>query len=85
MSNYHNLKIHPDHYNSIVYGFKTFEIRKDDRDFKTGDTLGLREYEPKKSEYTGSEVAVKVTNILRAEDGDFGLKKGYVIMSIKII
>ncbi|HFQ4945418.1 TPA: DUF3850 domain-containing protein [Vibrio vulnificus] len=40
MSN-HQLKIKPEHLEAIIAGDKTFEIRKNDRDFKVGDRVTL--------------------------------------------
>ena len=76
----HDLKTWPEHFNNIVKNTKTFELRKNDRDFKTGDSLLLREYCPIKNEFTGREVVRKVTYILKG--GNFGLNEGFVIMSI---
>lgn len=42
----HELKVHPEHFENVRLGMKPFELRKNDRDFKMGDTLWLREYEP---------------------------------------
>ena len=39
----HELKIWPKYYEEVSMGHKTFEIRKNDRDFKKGDTLILKE------------------------------------------
>ena len=40
----HELKINTVHFNEIAVGRKKFEIRKNDRDFKIGDKIKLREY-----------------------------------------
>ena len=37
----HYLKIKPEYYKDIDRGLKTFELRKNDRDFKVGDILML--------------------------------------------
>lgn len=65
---------------SHICGDKTFEVRKNDRNFKVGDTLILREYYNESREYTGRSVTVKVTHILSG--GQFGIDGDRVIMSI---
>lgn len=42
----HELKIWPKYFRHVVTGKKTFEYRKNDRDFCFGDTVILREYDP---------------------------------------
>lgn len=42
----HELKTHPAPFSRTIDGLKMFEIRKDDRGFKTGDALMLREWAP---------------------------------------
>jgi hypothetical protein len=42
----HELKCHPKYMPRLADGSKTFEIRKNDRDFQVGDTLILKEYDP---------------------------------------
>ncbi|EKE9396609.1 DUF3850 domain-containing protein, partial [Listeria monocytogenes] len=51
MSEVHELKILPEYYEDIVAGRKTFEIRKNDRDFQVGDYLILKEF--KDGNHTG--------------------------------
>lgn len=76
----HELKTWNEYFEEMFIGNKTFEIRKNDRDFKKGDTLILKEWDPKTEKYTGREVSKSVTYIL--DDGKFGLEKGFVAMAI---
>ena len=73
----HELKILPEYFSSIISRRKTFEIRFNDRNFHTGDTLILREWN---GNYTGREVKSKITYILHNFSG---LKEGYIAMSIE--
>ena len=41
----HTLKIKSEYLNAIIFGDKTFEIRRNDRDFKVGDRVTLIEEE----------------------------------------
>lgn len=50
----HELKTWPIFYNAILDGTKTFECRKNDRDFKVGDTLVLKEFDPEAPVYTSN-------------------------------
>ena len=79
----HKLKIMSKYYEAILSGKKTFEVRNDDRPYRQGDTLLLQEtVTPYGCGYTGREMKVEVTYILR--DSDY-VKAGYCIMGIKII
>lgn len=72
----HELKIWPEFFEPIVTGEKTFELRKDDRGFKAGDVLWLREWQ--QSGYTGRELKKRVTYLL----GGIGLERDYVCMAL---
>lgn len=81
----HDLKILPNFFEQVANGNKTFEIRKNDRNFKIGDVLLLREIEPTRSthepvRYTGRMKAVKVTYIT-----DYQQAPMNVVMSIVVI
>lgn len=75
----HELKTWPEYFEEVLNGNKLFEIRKNDRNFKCGDILILREYDPFVKSYTGREIRVKVTYIL---DKKPFVPDGYICMSI---
>ncbi len=79
----HELKIDPKYLYEISEGRKTFEVRRNDRDFMEGDYLLLESFEKGKEEYKGSEWAlVKVGFILK----DFpALDEEFVCMSIAVV
>ena len=78
----HALKILPGYFEDVISGKKTFEIRKNDRDYKVGDLLALNEYTETEEYigYTGRSCLVKVDYIL--DNGAF-LPEGFIAMSIK--
>ena len=69
----HDLKIAPRYMQAQLAGIKNFEIRKNDRDYKVGDRLWLREWDGQ--DYTGRKVTVYVTYIT-----DYGQRDGYVVL-----
>jgi hypothetical protein len=77
----HRLKTWPEVFAHTVSGKKTFEIRKNDRNFAVGDALALQEWNSMAEKYTGKVLMVWVEYILHG--GEFGIPKGYVIMSIR--
>lgn len=77
----HELKTWPAQFEATLSGLKRFEWRRYDREFALGDTLALREYDPKTDRYTGRMCTVKVTYILCP--GEFGLPRGFVIMGVR--
>lgn len=77
--NKHELKIWPQYFKAVWDGTKTFEIRRNDRNFQIGDMLVLREFDPDDNEYTGSAICKKVSYIL--DDSAF-VKEGYVVMGL---
>lgn len=76
----HELKILPIYFEEVIEGRKSFEVRKNDRNFKVGDMLALNEYDAEKKEYTGNSCLVYVDYILKDENY---CKNGFVIMAIK--
>ena len=78
----HELKTWPQYYKPLSRGQKTFELRKYDRDFRVGDILKLREWDPDKEDYTGRDTERFITYILIGPV--FGLQEGYCIMGIDL-
>jgi hypothetical protein len=85
----HELKCWIEPFTATVEGRKTHEFRMDDRGFRVGDTLVLREWDPcttdfaKLPHYTGRIATCLVTYISR--EGMFGIPAGYVVMSIHLV
>lgn len=80
----HVLKILPEYYEAVLSSKKTFEIRKNDRDFKVGDTLLLKEWNEHEGRFTDRQLHCEITYILEGteETERFGLKNGFCVMSI---
>ena len=79
----HSLKTDPKYLNAIGRGEKTFEVRKDDRGFKVGDWLVLREYDQRTKTYGPRWIGCKITYILDATAG-FGLIRGWCVLGIQL-
>ncbi len=77
----HYLKILPEYFRAVNNGTKTFELRKDDRDYCVGDILVLQEWDPE-FEYSGLQLVYDVMYTARNIE-KFGLMPGYVILGIK--
>ena len=75
----HKLKIDSKYFDAVRKGFKTFEIRKNDRNFEVGDKLILQEYDREKQVCTGYELLAFVTYIT-----NFVQKMDYVVMAIRV-
>lgn len=78
----HSLKTIDPFYGMLKSRIKTFEIRKNDRNFKEGDYLELQEFVPKGKVFTGKRIFARVTKVL-AEDLKFCLKQDFVVLCIK--
>ena len=68
-------KIWPKYFGLVKSGQKRFELRLADFKIKGGDILVLREWNPKKKEYTGRKITKKVNYVLKFKLNDFGQKK----------
>ena len=64
-------KTWPDYFEKVKSGVKNFDLRIADFDIKTGDTLVLKECDPKTESYTGREISKEVTFVLKTKDAEF--------------
>lgn len=85
----HDLKCWPPHWEAIDTGQKTFDIRINDRGYRSGDLLILREWDPQMpcaeigldGPFTGRVCQRVVTHVMTG--GQFGLAVGYVALSLQ--
>ena len=86
--NEHRLKTNHDHFEAILGGIKSFEVRRDDRNFAVGDTLWLREWVAPTSfegsgHYTGRDLRAEL--VFKQPGGEgFGVGSGHCVMQFKI-
>jgi hypothetical protein len=79
MSVTHTLKCLPDYFGAVRRKEKNFEVRRDDRGFQKGDTLILREWDPRMGgRYVGNDEHRKIKYVLTG--GQFGIEPGYVVL-----
>lgn len=77
----HRLKTWIEYYQRVCQGDKTFEVRKNDRDFQVGDTLILEEWDQRNEGPTGHATSFEITYLLPG--GQFGIEAGFCVMGIK--
>lgn len=79
----HELKTASEYFHEVFMGRKTFEVRNNDRNFRTGDILTLIDGDIVDGVWmsTGQTLSRRVVYILHG--GQFGIEKGYCVMSIQ--
>ena len=75
----HDIKIAASYYDDVTSGRKRFELRKNDRGYKVGDSLKMLEFEDGK--HTGRTIDADIIYML--EDYT-GLEEGYCILGIDV-
>jgi hypothetical protein len=75
----HELKTWVSLFSAVRDGTKTFDVRKNDRDFSVGDELLLREYHHVTHTYTGRKLLVGVTYVYTGP----GVVFGHCVLAIK--
>jgi len=84
----HHLKTWPNPFTAMWKGDKTYEIRKNDRDFGVGDLLVLQEYDPRdgshyRGQFTKRAILARVSYL--TEGGKWGLPEGLCVMALHIL
>lgn len=79
----HDVKTLHDFFEARLAGIKPFEVRRNDRNYKTGDIIHQREWRPgpeREGTYTGRSVTDLITYVLR----DFpGVDRDFVVMGTR--
>ncbi len=76
MTKQHVLKISPKYFSRVIDGSKNFEIRKNDRDYQTGDKVILMEQQGFLPP-TGASATAKIGYVT-----DFEQQEGFVVFSL---
>jgi hypothetical protein len=74
----HEIKCWPPFFGAIRRKEKNFDVRRDDRGYQKGDTVVLREWDPRRAGFTGNDEHRKIKFILTG--GQFGIEPGYVVL-----
>ena len=80
----HNIKIKQCFLIHIIEGRKTFEIRKNDRDYQVGDTITFLAIEDESYNVYDVVGSVPMYEITYIHSG-LGMQEGYIVMSIRPI
>jgi hypothetical protein len=76
-------------YDAILRGWKTHDLRKDDRDYQVGDSLQLERYDNINGRYTGEHLQARITYITNKQMpcafSSSVLPADYCILSLKVI
>lgn len=82
MKTEHELKCNTEYFARVQSGQKTFEIRKNDRDYQVGDILVLQEFLSDKGEYPdwGSSLRAEIIYMT-----SFAQKEGYVVLGLNLL
>lgn len=73
----HILKIQPEYFQAVLDRKKTFEIRLNDRDYKVGDSIILKEFDYNYG-FTGRNLRKTISYI-----SDYAQKENMIVMSIE--
>lgn len=79
--NTHELKILPKWFEDVQSGKKKFEIRKNDRNYRVGDFLILKEWN--RGKFTNRYLIRQIEYIYQG-DGTYGLSEEYCVLGISI-
>jgi hypothetical protein len=77
----HVLKCWPGFFNELWHHRKTFEIRKNDRDYQVKDKLEFQEYDQVNDTYSGRRMHFTITHLIPITVVVNGIGENYVILS----
>ena len=74
----HELKILPQYYEEVKAGNKNFELRRNDRGYKKGDTIRLKAWNGEN--YLDKAPLDRTIRYILQDCPEYGLMDGYVIL-----
>jgi hypothetical protein len=77
----HDIKIEELHFSDVEKGIKKSELRLNDREYKAGDVLMMREWNPLIGLYTDRVIHAVITHVYPGPN----LPKDYVILSLRLM
>jgi len=77
----HELKSWPDSFEAVALGAKTAEFRLNDRDFRVGDKVKLRYWDPATETYSGRFICGRISHV--AYGPSWGIPDGWCMFSMK--
>lgn len=77
----HYLKTWPEVFEKVKSGEKSFEVRKNDRDYRVNDLVKLQEFSLQDGYSKRETTWFEIVYILHG--GQFGIDEGYVVMQLK--
>lgn len=89
MPRVHELKTLPDYFEAVAQGDKKFEVRRNDRGFQAGDSVILRENDPRAVNdpyrewlegYSGRTIHARISYVLAG--GAFGIQAGHCVLAL---
>jgi hypothetical protein len=75
----HVLKAEPRFFRAVWKGIKSFEIRRNDRDYQLYDELDMREWDKRRG-FSGDQIIARVVYTT-----DFMQRPGYVVLGIRVL
>lgn len=81
----HDLKTNPQFWPHVLDGSLPFEVRRNDRKFRVGDFVSLRQFDPKFGFVDGEPIVRQISYVLHHEDLPAGVSRGYVVLGLGII
>lgn len=82
----HELKLHPDHWEPLLTGRKTFELRRNDRGYQAGDWLVLRRFvEGQGYVDDRDEREPMIAEVAAVLEHATGLASGFAILSLGLV
>lgn len=82
MATVHYLRTWTPLFKELKCGLRQIDIRKNDRNFKVGDTLILDEFNPETQKHIGNWTPKLITHVI---DDERYVKNGYVVLGMKDI